>query len=132
MAGRGGRACQFIAEAPDGTWWGALTVLVEEAGSLDFLNTVIKQRQGHVVSVFVRPEQRGTGLIGALVDAGLAWAWSWDDPPLELVRLYVHEENTRARAAYARMGFVPTGLEIPFAPDPSAQELEMALERPRR
>ncbi|MCA1224289.1 GNAT family N-acetyltransferase [Streptomyces sp. 8L] len=130
VAERAGLVRQFIAEAPGESWAGSVTVLVEEAGSLDFMDTVIQQRQGHVVGVFVRPEHRGTGLLGELMTAGLDWAWSLDGPPLERVRLCVHEENPRARAAYRKLGFTPTGLVLPFAMDDSAKELEMAVARP--
>ncbi|WP_324604322.1 GNAT family N-acetyltransferase, partial [Streptomyces sp. NRRL F-5126] len=129
-AGRPGAARQFIAEAPDGSWSGTVTLLVEEAGSIDFMETVIQQRQGHVVGVFVRADQRGAGLLGRLMAAALDWAWSLDGPPLERVRLYVHERNPRAQAAYRKAGFAPTGLLVPFATDPSAKEVEMAVSRP--
>lgn len=129
-ADRPGQVRQFIAEAPDGSWSGSVTVLVEEAGSLDFTNTVVQQRQGHVVAVFVRPERRRTGLVGELMAAGLDWAWSLGTPRLERVRLFVHEDNARARAAYGRLGFAATGLLVPFATDPQAKELEMMVDRP--
>ncbi|MCF3965315.1 GNAT family N-acetyltransferase [Streptomyces fuscigenes] len=129
-SGRGGLTRQFVAEAPDGSWSGSLTVLIEEAGSLDFMNTVVRQRQGHVVGVFLRSERRGTGLIGDLLAGGLDWAWA-QDPPLERVRLCVHENNLRAQAAYRRAGFRATGLVLPFATDPSAKEYEMDVTRPQ-
>ncbi|MBP0461344.1 GNAT family N-acetyltransferase [Streptomyces montanisoli] len=129
-AGRPGEVRQFVAEAPDGSWSGSVAVLVEEAGSIDFMETVVQQRQGHVVGVFVRAEQRGSGLLGRLMAAALDWAWSLDGPRLERVRLYVHEQNPRAQAAYRKAGFVPTGVLVPFATDPSAREMEMAVSRP--
>ncbi|WP_329456620.1 GNAT family N-acetyltransferase [Streptomyces sp. NBC_01497] len=129
VAERGGQVRQFVAEAPGESWWGSVTVLVEEAGSLDFMDTLVQRRQGHVVGVFVRPEYRGTGLIGELMAAGLAWAWE-QSPPLARVRLCVHEGNPRARAAYRRLGFTRTGLVLPFATDTSAKEYEMAVARP--
>lgn len=78
----------------------------------------------------MRPGQRGAGLIDGLVEAALDWAWSLEEPRLERVRLHVHESNSRARAVYRRLGFEPTGVLVPFAPDPSAKELEMAVVRP--
>jgi RimJ/RimL family protein N-acetyltransferase len=129
-AGRHGKGRQFIAEAPDGTWAGTVTILVEEVGAIDFMDTVVGQRQGHIVGVYVRPEQRGTGLIGDLLTAALAWGWSLDDPRLERVRLYVNERNPRAVGAYRKFGFEPTGVEVPFELDPSANEWEMAVARP--
>lgn len=52
---------QFIAEAPDGRWDGSVTMFIEAAGDTDFLGQVVEADQGHVVGVFVRPEQRGAG-----------------------------------------------------------------------
>ncbi|MDX3855844.1 GNAT family N-acetyltransferase [Streptomyces sp. AK02-01A] len=126
----GSRSVQFIAEAPDGTWSGSVALLIEVAGSIDFLGTTIERAQGHLVGVYVRPEQRGTGLIGELIAAALEWAWSLEEPRLARVRLYVHERNPRAQAAYRKIGFVPSGQVVPFEHDPSARELELAVDRP--
>lgn len=130
----GTRSAQFIAEAPDGTWSGSATLLIEEAGDTDFLGTSTERAQGHLVGVFVHPEQRGTGLIGALVAAALDWAWSREEPRLARVRLYVHERNPRARAAYRKLGFVPTGEALQLEGNPSVvpgKDLELAIERPQ-
>ncbi|MFD7318803.1 GNAT family N-acetyltransferase [Streptomyces sp. NPDC059883] len=131
--GHGGRTVQFIAEAPDGTWSGTVTLLIEEAGSTVFMGATSERAQGHLVGVFVRPEQRGIGLLGALVDATLDWAWSLEEPWLARVRLHVHEGNPRARAAYRKLGFVPTGVSLPLEGSPSVtagNELELAIDRP--
>ncbi|MFI5758933.1 GNAT family N-acetyltransferase [Streptomyces sp. NPDC051569] len=121
---------QFIAEAPDGCWSGSVTMFVEEAGGTDFFGVRTEQTQGHLVGVYVRPERRGTGLIGELIATALDWAWSLEEPRLERVRLYVHEENPRAHAAYRRSGFVPTGRTAPFEQDSLVKELELAVARP--
>ncbi|MET9483214.1 GNAT family N-acetyltransferase [Streptomyces sp. NPDC006638] len=126
----GGGAQLFVAEAPDGSWSGTVGLLIEPAGLTDFFGTTIERPQGHLVGVFVRPGQRGGGLIDGLVEAALDWAWSLEEPRLERVRLHVHESNGRARAVYRRLGFEPTGVLVPFAPDPSAKEQEMAVVRP--
>ncbi|MFJ1750849.1 GNAT family N-acetyltransferase [Streptomyces sp. NPDC088116] len=120
QTGTGG---QFIAEAPDGTWSGSVAVLIEKAGETDFMEITADQAQGHLVGVYVRPEQRGTGLIGELVAAALDWAWSVREPRAARVRLFVHEENPRALAAYRKLGFVPTGLAV-------EKDLEMEYVRP--
>lgn len=117
---------QIIAEAPDGTWVGTLTVLVEEAGTKDWAGFPVERKQGHLVGVFVRPEHRGTGLTETLFDAGLEWAWARG---VERVRLIVHEDNERARTFYRKMGFVPSGLTVPLSEDLGESELEMVLER---
>ncbi|MFP3991526.1 GNAT family N-acetyltransferase, partial [Streptomyces sp. E11-3] len=107
---------------------GSVVVLVEEAGADDVFGGVIARRQAHLVGVFVRPEHRGTGVLGALFEAAVGWAWSLAE--LDRVRLYVHEDNGRAQAAYRKLGFVRTGEVIPMKGDPSAKEWEMELRRP--
>ncbi|MFJ9708169.1 GNAT family N-acetyltransferase [Streptomyces sp. NPDC101234] len=120
-------ARQFIAEATDGEWVGTVTVLIEEAGTTDWAGLPVERRQGHVVGVFVRPEHRGSGLIKALFDAGVAWA---REQCAERVRLLVHEENPRAQGAYRKAGFVPSGVLVPFINDEAENEVEFVLEWP--
>lgn len=108
-AARSTAVAQFVAVAPDGSWSGTVSVLVENAGSRDFLGRVVERAQGHIVGVFVRPEHRGAGLLGALVDAACAWAWGLEEPRPARLRLYVHEANGRALGAYRKLGFELTG-----------------------
>ncbi|MFJ4779491.1 GNAT family N-acetyltransferase [Streptomyces sp. NPDC088762] len=130
-ASHGRAARQFIAEAPDGTWNANVVVLVEEAGTIGIFDEDIEVHQGHLVGVFVRPEQRGSGLTEALFEAALEWSWSLEEPALERVRLFVHEENGRAAAFYRRFGFEATGLAVPVPTDPDAREIEYAFPRPK-
>ncbi|MFF3431004.1 GNAT family N-acetyltransferase [Streptomyces sp. NPDC002602] len=130
-ASSGRAARQFVAEAPGGAWDGSVTVRVEEGGTIDFFGEVVEKSQGHLVGVFVRPEQRGTGLTEALFAAALEWAWSLDGPALGRVRLFVHEDNARAEAFYRRFGFVASGRIVVGTPsDAEARELEYVMERP--
>ncbi|MCJ1680738.1 GNAT family N-acetyltransferase [Streptomyces sp. APSN-46.1] len=129
-ASHGRQARQFVAEAPGGEWDGSVTVLVEEGGTSDFFEQAIEQTQGHVVGVFVRAEQRGTGLIDRLFAAALDWAWSLEEPALERVRLFVHEDNARAGAVYRRFGFKPSGQVVAMPGDPAAKDLEYVFPRP--
>ena len=69
-------AQQIIAEGPDGRWVGMLTVLVEEPGTTDWAGFPVERKQGHVVGVFVLPEERGSGLTDVLFDAALEWSWA--------------------------------------------------------
>ncbi|MEV5873991.1 GNAT family N-acetyltransferase [Streptomyces sp. NPDC052101] len=125
-SGEGSMAArQFIAEAPDGSWAGSVTVLIEEAGTKDWAGYPVEGRQGHVVGVFVRPEHRGNGLLKSLFDAGVAWA---RERGAQRVRLLVHEDNARARGAYIKAGFVPSGVVVPFIKDEAENELEFVLE----
>ncbi|MFH8339731.1 GNAT family N-acetyltransferase [Streptomyces sp. AM6-12] len=119
-------ARQLVAELPDGSWAGSLTVLMEEAGTEDWAGLPVECRQGHVVGVYVRPEHRGNGLIKTLVDAGVTWAW---ERGAERVRLLVHQDNERAQGAYRKAGFVPSGARVPFFRDTTQDELEFVLDR---
>jgi GNAT superfamily N-acetyltransferase len=120
-------AQQIIAEGPDGEWVGTLTVLLEEAGSIDWAGLSVERKQGHIVAVFVREEVRGIGLTEVLFDAALEWAWGRG---AERVRLIVHEDNERARRFYGKVGFVPTGVVVPMPGNADERELEMVVERP--
>ncbi|MEU9442289.1 GNAT family N-acetyltransferase [Streptomyces sp. NPDC048304] len=120
-------ARQFVAETPDGSWAGSITVLIEEPGTKDWAGYPVECRQGHVVGVYVRPEHRGNGLIKALLDAGVEWA---RERGAERVRLLVHQDNERAQGAYRKAGFVPSGVIVPFVRDASQNEVEFVLRWP--
>ncbi|WP_020122906.1 GNAT family N-acetyltransferase [Streptomyces canus] len=115
-----------IAEAPDGRWVGTVTVLLEEPGTTDWAGFPVERKQGHVVGVFVRPEERGNGLTDVLFDAAVEWAWAHG---AERVRLIVHEDNGRAQRFYRKAGFEPTGVVVPLTAASGQSELEFALER---
>ncbi len=74
--------------------------------------------------MYLQPAVRGQGLLGRLLDALGEHA---ADSGGVRQRLGVHEDNARARSAYARLGFVDTGEREPYPLGP-AQEL--VLERP--
>jgi GNAT superfamily N-acetyltransferase len=76
-----------------------------------------------LVGVYVAPRYRGRapGVTDALLDGVEDWAREHGDRLL----LHVHEENPRARAAYALRGFAESGVRIPYALDPRQTELEM-------
>ncbi len=79
--------------------------------------------QVHLVSVFVTPSHRGTGVMNALLTATQDWARALG---ARTMRLLVHEENARARAYYRKAGFVETGARMPYELDPTETEIEMA------
>lgn len=101
----------IVAETPAGRWVGMLGAVREQHGT------------GQVFAVFVRPEARGGGVLEAMLTAVESWA---REAALQRLRLYVHEDNPRARAAYRRLGFVDTGAPLPYPPDPSRVEQELA------
>lgn len=125
-AAEGRTVRQFIGEDGDGRWLGSLTVLVEQAGAEDYFGQLLEAAQTHVVGVFVRPEARGTGLAAALFDAALAWSWGLSEPKIDRVRLYVHEDNARAQAMYAKAGFRRSGVTVDAA---AGREFEYVVRR---
>ena len=78
----------------------------------------------HVVSMWVSPPARGTGLAGQLIDAVASHARGDGAPGLIL---WVADGNDRAHAFYRRMGFYLTGRRQPIRPEaPQRWESEMA------
>lgn len=108
-AASGASVAQFVAETPEGRWVGMATGLREEPGSEDVLGAAVDHLQVHVVGVYVEPDHRGSGLIRRLFDAVADWA---RDSGVDRLRLCVHVDNGRARAAYERLGFDDTGRRI--------------------
>ena len=122
-AAEGATVAQFVAITAAGEWVGSATGLREEAGANDWAGHPIEQLQVHVVGVWVRPDHRGTGLLGRLVGEIEGWAAGHGATRL---RLLVHEDNARAQAAYRKLGFVPTGTLVPLR---AGNEVEMSLSR---
>ncbi|MEV5595937.1 GNAT family N-acetyltransferase [Streptomyces sp. NPDC052496] len=116
----------FIGEAPDGSWGGMVVVRVELEGAEEWDD---EEPWAHIVGVYVRPEQRGTGLARELFAAAVEWAWSRPEPVVRRIRLWVHEENERALMLYRSLGFVETGRTMADPKDETAIEHEMVLER---
>ncbi|MFF9016543.1 GNAT family N-acetyltransferase [Streptomyces sp. NPDC014870] len=125
----GANVRQFVAEAPDGSWAGTITLLVERPTDEVRFGEPAKSDQTHIVGVYVRPEARGTGVIDALFRAGVEWSWSLAEPEIRRVRLYVHEDNARAAAFYRRFGFVATGEVVAVPGDDVAREVEYEVLR---
>jgi ribosomal protein S18 acetylase RimI-like enzyme len=119
-ASAGPAAAQFVAIGPDGDVVATVSGLREEPGTEDFSGARIETRQVHVVGVWLRPDQRGAGLLGRLVDEVAAWAAGHG---VRRLRLLVHEDNDRARAAYVKLGFAETGTIVNLE---AGREIEMA------
>lgn len=68
------------------------------------------------------PRLRGTGLVGALIEA--VAQWSRDERRPELM-LEVVNGNDRAVRAYERLGFRDTGVRVPHPVIPGLTELQM-------
>jgi ribosomal protein S18 acetylase RimI-like enzyme len=101
-----------VAQSPP-RWAGYLACFVDGPG------------RAHLVSVYVTPASRGTGLLQRMVDEACRWAG--EEARADRVHLYVHEDNARARAAYRRYGFTETGATLPYDLDPTKLEVEMEL-----
>lgn len=76
-----------------------------------------------LVGVYVAPGVRGreAGVADAMLSAVEEWARTEGDS----LTLHVHEDNGRARAFYARRGFVATGRTFPYPLAPHQLEIEM-------
>lgn len=107
-AATGTRVAQLVAVAStDSTWVGTVTVLAQDVDDKDDAGRPLDEPRGLVVGVYVRPEQRGTGLIDRLLEAAADWARGQGLPRLALG---VHSGNPRALGAYRRAGFTPSGV----------------------
>jgi RimJ/RimL family protein N-acetyltransferase len=121
-AGEEARARQFVAISVDGTWLGTAVALVEEIGQRDYTGSVIDDRGGAVVGVYLRPEHRGRGIMEDVLDAVAGWLGARGLPR---VRLNVHADNPRARRLYEKAGFRATGTQFTSSIGP---EIEMERE----
>lgn len=103
------QVAQFIAEERR-DWVGTVTVLIPDTGSLDSLGRVHPEGRAQLVAVYVRDSHRGRGILAAMVDAASDWVRASGCRELALD---VHEQNGRAQRAYARLGFIDTGVRSP-------------------
>lgn len=81
-------------------------------------------KTAHLVSMWVDPTLRRSGVGARLVSAILDWARSVS---AERVVLNVTSTNAGARAFYERLGFAPTGRTEPYPNDPAVIEHEMSI-----
>lgn len=79
----------------------------------------------NVVGLWSAPGHRDAGVADALLDAVADWARTNGDTRL---RLWVVERNEFARAFYEDYGFLATGADMPYEPDPSIDQVEMVLD----
>lgn len=78
-----------------------------------------------LVSMWVAPSYRGSGVAEQLVDAVLEWAR--DEAQAQVVGLWVTRGNDRAQRFYERLGFVETGDVQPLPSDPCKDEVRMVF-----
>ena len=110
--GDGATHILVVAIAADGTWVGAMGGYVDKEIGAPML-----------FGVYVAPAFRGrdAGVTDALLERVEAWAAE----RFSTLRLEVHEDNARARAAYVNRGFVETGHRRPYDLDQTRDEIEM-------
>jgi ribosomal protein S18 acetylase RimI-like enzyme len=113
----GERDATFVAEASDGRLLG-MAVLAHVEGAF------------HVFGMWVRPDARGRGLGGRLLDASLGWLEArFPEAP---VLLSVNPEQGAAVALYRSRGFEFTGREEPLGHHAPAVTREMRRAATRR
>jgi ribosomal protein S18 acetylase RimI-like enzyme len=83
----------------------------------------VELEDADLVSMWVRPSARGTGVGEALVAAAVGWARANNYPTLFL---WVAETNQAARRLYQRCGFTATGEQQPLPSNPAVQEIRMS------
>lgn len=93
LAREGGRVVGVVSGSPDG----------EQAVEL--------------ISMWVAPDARGSGVADALIAAVVAWAAEQG----RTTHLMVRSDNAPARAAYERAGFVDTGVPVGWSSDQPAE-----------
>ncbi|HYJ49141.1 MAG TPA: GNAT family N-acetyltransferase [Microbacterium sp.] len=120
IAASGDSVATLVATRGD-HWIGALTVIVRQHGHTDHLGRPVAERRADVVGVYVRPSERGRGVVDQLIATAAQWVAAQG---LASVRLDVHRDNGRAQAAYRRVGFRPTGIVTSSA---IGDEIEMEL-----
>lgn len=80
--------------------------------------------RAYVLAVYVTPAHRSRGIAAALVRGIADWATRQGTDRLWLD---VHEDAGPARALYRRLGFVATGVTVPYMHDRSRSQVELAL-----
>ena len=115
---------------PDEEWaaraeaWSAgddgITLFAEVDGEVRGLVGGHRPGDAELVSMWVEPSVRGSGVAEALVESLVEWAGG----PVEL---WVTQGNDRAIAFYRRMGFVETDDFQPLPSDPCKNEVRMRL-----
>jgi ribosomal protein S18 acetylase RimI-like enzyme len=103
-------AALFVAEDSDGT-----------CGIAGGMAAPDNPAAAWLVSMWVAPERRGSGLADQLVAAVTAWA---ESEGRHRITLHVEEHNGRALRCYRRLGFALTGRRL-HRPRDGAWELEM-------
>lgn len=106
-----GRDIGFLARC-DGRYSGLALCLTDENDP----------RKGQIISMWVAPEARRTGVGGQLIHAIEDWA---AERGIRTLQLMVTSANDSAVKFYDRLGFTKTGRTEPYPNDPALIEYEM-------
>ena len=86
---------------------------------------LVEEKWVELISMWVAPAARGTGVAGQLIDAVAGWAAARDR---RMIYLMVRSDNTRARKSYERAGFVDKGIPKGWPVDePSERRMELPV-----
>ncbi|MET8777376.1 GNAT family N-acetyltransferase [Nocardia sp. NPDC004654] len=109
----------------------ARTQFLANAGDRDVgtIGAVSETAAAHLISMWVAPEARGTGVADLLVRSVVDWATATGCPG---IRLEVSDGNTAAERLYHRHGFRRTGVAGAISPEDPRLEFEMRLTLLRR
>ena len=108
----GSRHADWV-DASEERWRGRLTdvpltiVARSQGAFVGVVSGVPSDDHVELISMWVSPEHRGTGLAGRLIDAVVEWSTALGHDTFLMVR----DDNARAITAYERAGF--TGLGVP-------------------
>lgn len=105
-----------------------LTVVAHEGESVAGVvsGQPVGERWVELISMWVAPPARGRGVARQLIDTVARWAADQD----RTTYLMVRSDNTLARRAYERAGFIDKGVPVGWPTD-EAPEHRMELPRPR-
>lgn len=120
----GGLQATFFAEVPpaasdDGDTAGT-PVIVGLVGAYANRDGVV-----NLVGLWSAPGHRDVGVADELLRAVAQWA---RDSGARRLRRWVVQRNEHARRFSEGQGFVPTGAEMPYEPDPTIDQVEMILD----
>jgi GNAT superfamily N-acetyltransferase len=102
------------------TFFAFLAGIPEPAGVAGVLTA---EGVADLVSMWVLPSARGSGVGEALIEAAADWAKRRD---YDTLYLWVTESNAPARRLYERCGFAPTGEGQPLPSDPALSEIQLS------
>lgn len=101
------------------TFFGYASPAAEPAG---LAGVLVTDGEADLVSMWVRPPARGSGIGEALIATAAGWTAARGHAALSL---WVTETNGPARRLYERCGFTPTGDRQPLPSDRSLMEIRM-------